>query len=495
MNDFGFLSLVPPLVTIFIAIYTRNVILSLAIGGLSGALIIASFDPLKAILYFVGDKLFGQISEPANNQVIVTIAVIGGFIKLIEESGGAQAFARNMTKFVPTPVRAQMATYMGGLIIFFTDTGTSLILGPLFAPIYRKLGICKEKLAYILDSTASPVCILIPFISWGAYIMSLIESTYKDMGVEANPLSVLLGAMPFQIYSFLTLLSVPFIIFMKKDFGPMLTAQKDYSEQEHMFEDAPKVKFEKESSLAAIGIPLTTLVGFLAFFMIYFFMTSDKGLSSTNIRSSLFISYGLAALSSALYMKKKFQQAFSDSLSQFIKGGQGMMLIFYILILAWSLSSVCKDLHTGQYIASLMEGFVSASFFPVIVFLLGACISFSLGTSYGTFAILMPIALPVAASMDVSLLVTLGAVLSGGLFGDHTSPISDTTVIASMGASCEHMHHVNTQLYYSLVTGGVSVLVIFLAALTESPFILIPGAFIQFIVLFIVMRKWGKSSL
>ena len=498
MTDYGILSIVPPLVTIILAITTRNVIMALGLGGLSGAIIVSGFNPFHGTLYFVGEKIFSQIASPSNNQVIVTIAVIGGFIKLIEESGGAQAFARHMTKFVPTSVKAQFATYLCGLGIFFTDSGNSLILGPLFGPIYKKLGICKEKLAYILDSTAAPVCILIPFISWGAYIMSLIESTYADMGIEANPLTILLSAMPYQIYSILTLVTVPTIIFLNKDFGPMAKAQEEYkpdNQFETKIEKKEEVVLEGETSIAAIAIPLFTLLGSLSFFMIYFFNFSEAGLSSVNIRTSLFISYALAALSSALYMKKKYNKNFQDSLNLFVDGGKSLFFIFYILILAWTLSSVCKDLGTGPYIAASIKSFISPSIFPMIVFLLGALISLSLGSSYGTFAILMPIALPVALDLQISLYVTLGAVLSGGLFGDHTSPISDTTVISSMGADCDHMRHVNTQLVYSALTGGVSAVCFVLAAVYESPFVLILGAILQVAVLYFVMRKWGRAIL
>jgi len=493
MNDFGALSLLPPIITIALAIYSRNVILALGLGGLSGAIIVSGFDPFNGTLYFVGEKIFGQIASPSNNQVIVTIAVIGGFIKLIEESGGAQAFARHMTKFVPSTLKAQIATYLCGLGIFFTDSGNSLILGPLFGPIYKKLGICKEKLAYILDSTSAPVCILIPFISWGAYIMSLIESTYRDMGVEANPLMVLLSAMPFQIYSILTLIAVPTIIFLKKDFGAMAKAQENYKPEEQIIK-TEDVVLEGETSIAAIAIPLGTLLGFLGFFMIYFFNFTEEGLSSVNIRTSLFISYALASISSALYMKVKFKKNIKDSVDLFVDGGKSLFFIFYILILAWTLSSICKDLGTGTYIAASIKSFISPTFFPMIVFLLGALISLALGSSYGTFAILMPIALPVAMDLDISLFVTLGAVLSGGLFGDHTSPISDTTVIASMGAGCEHMNHVNTQLMYSTLTGIVSAVCFIFATMTESPFVLIFGAVLQLLLLMFVMKKWGRAT-
>lgn len=489
MTEFGWLSLIPPVITIILAVTLRNVLLSLLLGGLSGALIMGGFNPLDSVLYFVGDKVFGQISQPANNQVIITLGVIGGFINLIDQSGGAKAFAKFMTKFVSTPIKAQLMTYLCGLGIFFTDSGNSLIIGPLFAPIYDKLGICREKLAYVLDSTASPVCILVPFISWGAYIMSLIESSYSNMGLEESSLSVLLSAMPFQLYSLLTLVAVPMIVFFAKDFGPMAEAQGSFKQKIKRADD----QSEDKGSIWGIAIPLMALISGLSFMMTYFFKFTDSGLTSTSIRVSLFVSYGFATLCLALYLKKALNKTIGESLNHFVEGGKSVFFIFYILILSWTLSSICKDLGTGPYIASIVQGFVTPILFPAIVFLIGAMISLALGSSYGTFAILMPIALPVALGMDISLYVTIGAVLSGGLFGDHTSPISDTTVLASVGAGCDHIKHVNTQLVYSCVTAFVSAICLVIATATESSYVVFFGVVLLFVSLFFIMKKFGKA--
>ncbi|MBT7611043.1 MAG: hypothetical protein HN576_14875 [Bacteriovoracaceae bacterium] len=489
MESYGFVSLIPALLTIILAVKTRNVIISLGFGSFSGAVIIKHYNPFQGALYLVETKIFDQISSPSNNQVLITIGIIGGFIKLVESSGGTQAFAKKMTEVISSPLKAQVSTWLCGLGIFFSDSGNSLILGPLFSPIYKKLGICKEKLAYILDSTSAPICILIPFISWGAYIMSLIETTYADMGIEANPLSVLLTAMPYQFYALLTLLAVPIIAYLGKDFGPMLKAQKEYIPEEI---ETTEITLEGTTTVWAIIIPLLTLFVSLGTLMTYYYLGKD-GLTSTHIRTALFISYLIASLSTALYSRIKNNRPFLESVRTFVKGGESMIFIFYILILAWTLSSVCKEMQTGQYIAENIKEFVSPGIFPMIVFFLGALISISTGTSYGTFAILMPIALPVAYDLQASLVITLAAILSGGLFGDHTSPISDTTVIASMGAECDHMKHVNTQLVYSMVTGMVAGICFLIAASFQSPFVLLFGAILLVLTLLVVTKKFGES--
>jgi Na+/H+ antiporter NhaC len=491
MESYGFVSLIPALLTIALAIKTRNVIISLGVGALSGAIILQKYNPFQGLLYLVEKKIFDQISSPSNNQVLITIACIGGFIKIIETSGGAQAFAKKMTEVISSPVKAQLTTWLCGLAIFFSDSGNSLILGPLFSPIYKKLGICKEKLAYILDSTSAPICILIPFISWGAYIMSLIETTYADMGIEANPLSVLLSAMPYQFYAILTLLAVPLIAVMGKDFGPMLKAQKNYQPDLSELQDK-EIILEGTTTIWAIAVPLIILFTCIAGLMTYYYLGPD-GLTSVHIRTALLISYVAASIGAAIYTKVKNNRSMMESLKLFVQGGGSMIFIFYILILAWTLSSVCKELQAGQYIAANIKSFISPGIFPMIIFFLGALISVSTGTSYGTFAILMPLALPVALDLQASLVVTLGAILSGGLFGDHTSPISDTTVIASMGAECEHMKHVNTQMFYSVLTASVAACCYLVAARFESPLVLLMGMVLMIVVLSIVMSKFGQK--
>jgi len=495
-ESFGFLSVVPPILTIILSILTRNVILSLGLGAFSGMLILSHYNPFQATLSLISEQIFQQIASPSNNQVLIVIVCIGGFVKLLDASGGAQAFAKKMTKYISTPGQAQFFTWVCGIGIFFTDSGNSLILGPLFRPIYEKLGICKEKLAWILDATSAPICILIPFISWGAYIMSLLEVTYANMGISANPLTTLVSAMPYQFYALLTLFSVPVIALMGKDYGPMAKAQENYTAApvSHDHNPEAEVELEGETSTWAIIIPLTILVGFIAFLMSYFFM-SAAGLTSVNIRTSLLVSYIAASIGSAIFMKVMYQRTFNHTLGLFIQGAEKMIFIVFILILAWSLSSICKDLHTGDYIASIMKSFVTTNFFPLIVFILGALISLSTGSSYGTFAILMPIALPVALELGTPLLVTIGAVLSGGLFGDHTSPISDTTVLSSMGAECDHICHVNTQMIYSLLTGSVCAISFVIAAMTENPITIAIGFTIQIILIFLVMKKWGKKTI
>ena len=221
MNDYGILSIVPPALSICLAIYTRNIIFSLSVGAFSGSLIIMNFHPFFAVVNLVEEHVFVQLSSGSNTQVIAVMLVIGGFIRMLDKSGGARAFSTIIVKFISNPVRAQLAAWVTGIGVFFTDSGNALIVGPLFKPVFRELKICREKLAYIIDTTASPVIILIPFAGWAVYIMSLIENSYKEVGLTDEPFQVLLGVWPYQFYAILALLSIPMILSTRKDFGPM----------------------------------------------------------------------------------------------------------------------------------------------------------------------------------------------------------------------------------------------------------------------------------
>lgn len=492
MSDYGLLSLLPPVFTIILAIWTRNIIVSLCLGVFSGSLILTGYNPFHATLDLIENRVFVQISVPSNIQIIFTMMAIGGFIKLLEVSGGAKAFARGMTNLIPSMQRAQFSTWLAGLSIFFTDTGNALIIGPLFRPIFRELKICKEKLAYILDSTASPICILIPFIGWGAYIMGLIEQAYLDTGLTDSSLSVLINLMPYQFYAILTLASVPIFILSGRDFGPMKKAQADYQPMQNEDVDNSELQDTSTPPLSLFLVPLTVLLALIAGLLIWHSINND--LSSIHVRSTLTIAYIAASLACAFLMYKHDKIPFSESLGTFVKGSETMVFVVIILILAWSLSSVIKDLGTAQTISVLIGQGLNPAILPALVFLLGAIISLATGSSWGTFAILMALAVPVAHNIDAPMYLTIAAVLSGGLFGDHTSPISDTTILASIGADCPHINHVTTQFYYAMLTGSVAFLAFLLAGFFLTPFIIIPALVLLFIAIQIITRKYGAVS-
>jgi Na+/H+ antiporter NhaC len=523
MDDYGILSLVPALLTIAVAFYSKNVLLALVSGIISGSLILASFNPLHAMQIAIENQVLKEVVNGTQIQVVLVIFIIGGFVKLLEVSGGAGAFARKASLIVTSRSKAQVIVWFSGLGIFFTDSGNSLIIGPLYRSVFDEFKICREKLAYILDTTSSPISILIPFISWGAYIMSLIEKSYAEIGLSEESFTVLIKVIPYQFYAFLALATVPIVVFMKKDYGPMKVAQARYLAKiaadnatpikkmsaENSIEESPAEESPVKESLVEekpaepesettddrIGIflyPLGVMVVLIAG-LITWHATHD-GISTVHIRSTMIIAYLSASLTCAEMMRRYRSMSYTQSLGVFIKGAESMVYISIVLVLAWALGSVNADVHTADYIASLIGGSLPPMYFPMIVFVLGAIISLSTGSSYGTFAILMTIAVPVGFDLGASMYLTIAAVLSGGLFGDHVSPISDTTVLASVGAQCPHLDHVSTQAAYAGVTGLVAFIAYGLAGAYESPMVLPIAVVMLFLSMYFLMRLFGDSD-
>jgi Na+/H+ antiporter NhaC len=258
MTEPSILSLLPSVLTIVVAIVTRKVILSLGIGVFLGMTIVEGFNPVTGLVSVFEKGIFLQFTEGANAQIVVLICVIGGFVRQLDSSGGMLAFAARITRKVSSPAKAQIAVLLTGVAIFFTDSGNSLILGPLFRPVFDKLKICREKLAFILDATSSPVCVLVPFIGWGVYIMSLIDQGYEQVGQKVHSLSELLAALPFQFYPLLALSSVPLFALAGRDFGPMQRAQ--CRRWEESTEDATNDKQPEKTGAGATAVILPLVV-------------------------------------------------------------------------------------------------------------------------------------------------------------------------------------------------------------------------------------------
>jgi Na+/H+ antiporter NhaC len=498
MQDYGFLSIVPPLLTIVVALYSKNVLVALIVGIFSGSLIITGFNPFDAMLDAIENQVLAEFTSGTQSQVLITMMVIGGFVKLLEISGGAKAFARKMLDIVSTAARAQMLAWLSGLAIFFTDSGNSLIIGPLYRSVFDEFRLCREKLAYILDTTSSPISILIPFIGWGAYIMSLIETTYADIGLSDNEFTVLVSVIPYQFYAFLALLTVPIVIWTGRDYGPMKRIQAEYLDAKKWLdrgkESAPGERDASASTPVGMFVYPLGVMLLLVAALISWHATHD-GISGPHIRSTLIISYLAASLTCMEMMRRHQGRGYTEMILDFVKGAEGLVYVSIVLVLAWSLSSVTRDIHTADYLASLISGSVAPAWFPMLVFVMGALISLSTGSSYGTFAILMAIAVPVAYQLDASMTVTIAAVLSGGLFGDHCSPISDTTVLASVGAGCPHLNHVTTQGAYAGITGAVTILAYGMAGIWETPLVLGIAVVILFLAMSGAMRVFGSPAL
>ena len=494
MDNFGLLSLIPPILAVVLAFATKNVVLSLFIALFSGCLIVSMGNPWTALQITFSDYLFVDMTSGSNAQTIVLMAVIGGFVALVEKSGGARAFAQAISSKLTKPVSAQIACWLGGLAIYFSDSGNSLILGPIFRPVFDKLRVSRAKLSYILDSTSSPVCILIPITGWGVYIMNIIATEFGNLGIEGTDAATFLQCIPYQFYAILALVLIPVLALSKKDFGPMAKAElrasiEGPSASELANDGEVLVSEEKKVSMWNMLLPLIVLfVVIFAMFIGWGFPT--KNIAGSKIRIALTSGYLLAAITCGIMIVKQKLMTFEQTFNVFIGGIQKMASILVVIVTAWGVGSVCGTLGTSNFIVGAVDGVLSPALMPALICLIGAVISFAIGSSWGTMAILLPIGIAMAHSFELSQPLMIAAVLSGSLFGDHCSPISDTTIMSSMAAGANHIDHVKTQLPYALVAAIASFigyLIVGFAGL--SSFIGLAVAIVIMLVIFFVACK------
>lgn len=502
MEHMGWVSLVPPLVAVILAVITKNVIVSLFSGVYIGVLILVGGRPLEATMETIGNFLFPQVADSYNAAILVLLFFIGGFVALMEKSGGGAALALGAVKYINTRAKAQLSAWFGGIIIFFSDLGTPLIVGPVFDKIFDKAKISREKLAWIIDSTSSPVAVLIPFIGWGVYIMGLMKVEFDAAGLALSEFDTLVQVIPFQFYAILTVLMIPLVAITKLDFGPMAKAERRVQETGELYwanskplrrpDSVEEMKSAGKGKAILIWLPLLilfiTLFGLLMSFGFLF-----EPVAGNDFRIALTTAYLLAAVSIVLLMIIYKVKKFNEIVDIYTTGMQKMVYVAVTLVLAWSLGKVIGDMGTAAYIVELMQGNVPAFIIPAILFLVGAAMSLASGSSWGTYAIMLPIAIPMALALDAHMLVCIGAVLSGGIFGDHCSPISDTTILSSTGAGTDHLDHVKTQFPYAATNGAIALIGFLVAGVTGSALTLLLTVALLIVAVFVLSKVYkGK---
>lgn len=500
MDHMSWVSLIPPIIAVVLAIVTKNVVVSLFSGVYIGVLILVGGRPLEATMEVIGNFIFPQVADSYNAAVLVLLFFIGGFVALMEKSGGGAALASSVVKYINTRAKAQISAWFGGIIIFFSDLGTPLIVGPVFEKIFDKAKISREKLAWIIDSTSSPVAVLIPFIGWGVYIMGLIKQEFDLLNINTSEFSTLIQVIPFQFYAILAVSMVPLVALMKLDFGPMAKAERRVQQtgELHWPESKPLRKPEKleeyQNSGRAIFIWLPLLVLFITLFgLLFSYGFPFEPVPGNEFRVSLSAAYLFAALSIIILMIIYKSKKFGEIIDIYTTGMQKMVYVALTLVLAWSLGKVINDMGTAAFIVEAMKGNVPAFIIPAILFLVGAAMSLASGTSWGTFAIMLPIAIPMAVGLDAHLLVCIGAVLSGGIFGDHCSPISDTTILSSTGAGTDHIDHVKTQLPYAILNASIALIGFIVAGITGSALTLILTIVLLITTVFVISKTQARK--
>ncbi len=480
MSDYGFLSILPPLIAIVLAIRTRQVFVSLGVGILFGWLIIENWNPLAGFVS-TADAMVDVFKNNGSTQTIIFTLLMGSLIAFIQKSGGVDGFILYIEKKIKTSQtskkKIQLWAALTGILVFVESNISALTVGTLYRPLTDKLKISREKLAYLADSTSAPTSILIPLNAWGGFIMGLL--LLQDI---EKPFLTLARAIPLNFYPIFALALVFFIILTGKDFGPMKKAEIRAREEGKLIRDgsSPLVSSEITLMEAKPGIkprafnmiiPIACMVLSMPVMLVFtgwdsvdstttegFFRIVAEAIGQSSGSAAVMYSVLTALLVSIVLFVSQRLLSLKELISTSLEGMAGMISMALLMVLAFAIGNLCNDLGTGIYVARITESWLSPGLVPLIIFISSCFIAFSTGTSWGTFAIMIAIAVPVAQTMDTNLALAIAAALGGGVFGDHCSPISDTTMISSMASASDHIDHVRTQIPYALTAGIASAL-------------------------------------
>ena len=528
---FGILTLLPPLVAIALAFITKETILSLFIGVFVGEFMVCVNDLniIKTLIYAflgLGGQVIACMADPWNAGIILQCLLIGGIIQLVTKMGGAKALADAFAKRADTPRKAQLFTELLGICVFFDDYANSLIVGPIMRPVMDKLHVSREKLAFVVDATAAPVAGIAIISTWIGLELSLITQGFQSIGMKVSGFGIFLQTIPFRFYNILILIFIVISALTYYEFGPMKEAEKKARARKAdepveslastNFDDVKPVEGIKLSVWNAI-IPIGTLIvaALLAFYwsgyttilggedqaLITLMKTSPlsfsgifEALSASDASVALFQAALLASVVAIVMAVLQKIMTIEEAISEWVGGMKTIVITGVILLLAWSLGGVIGDLGTADYLVGILKGAIPVFILPTLIFILGALISFATGTSYGTMSILMPLTIPLAWAVNPEMgfvVVCTSGVLTGAIFGDHCSPISDTTILSSMGTSCDHIAHVRTQIYYAMFVAIIAIVFGYIpAGFGVQWYISIP---IAIVVMYIGLRVLGEK--
>lgn len=466
--EYGILSLVPVLVAITLAIATKKVLISLFAGIATSQLILENYSPFSTILSST-ELLTGIFAEAWAVYTVLFSILIGSLVLLLQKSGATQSFIQVVSvqkSYINSGKKALLLAYILGFVLFIESYTKILISGMLTRPIADKYRVSREKQAYVIDSVASSLCALIPFNSWGATLVGLISVQLAILNTSAQPMQILLSSIPFQVYSLITAAATLFYIMWGKDWGIMGKAENRTKELTQYKQD-PGTSADLghnnlqdgKHSIWNMLLPIICLLSLLPLCLLY---TGSGNIMQAAGSQSVFMAIVGTLLFTALLYGLKGLLNLSQLLKYTALGAKNMFSVGVLIWFALAIGKSIGDIGTGNYIAQAFESNFSPSLALGFIYLIASIISFSTGTSWGTFAIVIPIAFPLCQSVDIGLPMALGAVISGSIMGDHCSPISDSTILSSMATGTKHLDHVKSQLPYVLVNAGLSLAVFLL---------------------------------
>ncbi|HSH44518.1 MAG TPA: Na+/H+ antiporter NhaC family protein [Longimicrobiales bacterium] len=530
----GWLSLLPPLAAIVMALLFREVVISLFAGVWLGALFLVNYNPLDATFRTVDTYAVEALSDGGHISIILFSLMLGGMVGVISRNGGTQGMVEALRGAATNRRRGQFFTWLSGMVIFFDDYANTLIVGNTMRPVTDRLKVSREKLAYIVDSTAAPIAAIALISTWVGFEITLIGDTLATAAGQVgdpaqaaelmeganNPFNVFLHSIPYLFYPILALIFVAMVVWTQRDFGPMHAAEERAASGGGLYREGALLASDTSGGLeqlaedqphrwynAVIPVVVTILVALIGIYTTGA-ESAGEGAALRDIVgaadpfvSLIWASFLGSATAIALSVSQRLLRV-TEAVDAWVGGMKAMMVAMIILVLAWSLGGVTEAMGTGPYLSSILQDTLPIRLLPVIVFVTAAAISFATGTSWGTMSILFPVVIPLAVAMGAGvgfdsgghytiLLGVVSSIMAGSIFGDHCSPISDTTVLSSMASGCDHVDHVRTQLPYAVAVAAVAMLVGDIGtAYGLHPFI---ALLLGIAILYGVLRVFGRS--
>ena len=501
-NNFSgtFWALIPPFVAIALALVTKEVYSSLFIGIVLGGLFAANLNPVGALDNVLNDGLIAAVSGTAG--IFIFLVILGAMVALINKAGGSAAFGRWAETHIKSRVGAMIATFILGVLIFIDDYFNCLTVGSVMRPVTDSHKISRAKLAFIIDATAAPICMIAPVSSWAAAVAEFTE------GTGYSGIDLFIRAIPYNFYSLLMLVFVIAIAVMKFDFGPMklhefnaMTKGDLFTSGQDDVETSEQVDANPKGKVIDLILPVVVLVVLSVLGLLYvggFFAGDDFVTAFGNTDATVGLPWGaiLALIVTVIYLIARRIMTFKEAMACIPKGFNAMVPAILILTFATALKNMTGLLSADVYVAGLMESAAAGleGFLPAIIFLVACVLAFSTGTSWGTFGILIPIVTAMFEPTSSFFIIGISACLAGAVCGDHCSPISDTTIMSSAGSQSNHINHVSTQLPYAITVAAVSFVTYLLAAFISNAYVLLPAGIVILLATLFVIKKATKNT-
>lgn len=490
-----FWALVPALVAIILALVSKEVYSSLFVGIVVGGLLLCQGSGSGFFDAVFKNGLIAKVADPYNVGILVFLVMLGAMVALMNRAGGSAAFGNWAKTHIKSKIGAQIATICFGILIFIDDYFNCLTVGSVMRPVTDRFKVSHEKLSYLIDSTAAPICIIAPISSWAAAVSGFVEGE--------DGLTLFIKAIPFNFYALLTIFTLFLVVLWNVNIGPMKNYEVD-EESDARLEALDLM--ETKGRVLDLVMPIVSLIVFCVLGMIYtggYFASGDAAKGFVDAFASSDASVGLAIgsfgafiFTVCFYMSRRVLR-FNHCMACLPDGFKAMVPAILILALAWTLKGTTDALGAKEFVAGLVKGGASGfmNFMPAIIFVIAAFLAFATGTSWGTFGILIPIVVAAFGGVDYSLMIiSISACMAGAVCGDHSSPISDTTIMASAGAECHHVNHVNTQIPYVLVVAAISFVTYIVAGLTRSAVLSLLFGFVLTFGVFVLIKRRAKKK-